>query len=219
MAITLLFFFSLLGPCLAALQLTPGIALPRSGYRVSNWSFIEENELGFVITEATCCATQTYNEFESNWKTAKTLGALSGAFHYYCSKAGPERNFENAERNLFNKVHFNWLVAVEFTENFAKKRSTDLARDFHTFLHLVEKNYNIRPLIRTNRKFWDSQIGSAGDDYRFGDYKLWAVDYEREKLRPSFSGTWKDYFIWEYAKDDHFQGVEFRVYFLLMKIY
>lgn len=164
-----------------------------------NWDELKNDGYEFVFAIASPTSSNPHPQLLADWEHFKQLGVATGALHVYESLKSPYENFLYVNKNIFEKVNFrkNDLFAVSFTENIGNRASDLLAVDYQTFLWLVEHKHEINPIIHTNQSFWDSAIGSAGNDYYFGSYRLWIDDYLSSDA-PIISPTWQDFYIWSY---------------------
>lgn len=95
-----------------------------------------------------------------------------------------------------NIGHFPPIVDIEAFED----KSTDTIKDvLDTFITLIEKYYQCKPIIYTAPHFWNRL-----KDHDYGDYGLWLANY---RPKPQIPEGWDDWLFWQYTSKGQVAGV------------
>ncbi len=156
----------------------------------------------FAITRATSGTNSVDMEFDANWAGIKKVGLIRGAYHYlkpaqsaisqaakYLSKAMPERG------------DLPPILDIEETNNLNDKQMRSAIAQW---LHYVERNTKMRPIIYVNRSYFEQYIRGYFDDYPVwiaaygvGEEKLpegviWQFWQHTDKARINGASEWVD---------------------------
>ena len=168
-----------------------------------SWDSLYKKDLNFVFIKATEGKTHTDNEFDFNWDEAKRIGLRRGAYHYFSIYSSP----------LDQAAHFINTVSLEDGdmppvldfEDFEGEEDSVITNRLQIWLEVIEKHYNIKPIIYTNFKLYNKFVKG-----RFNDYPLWIARYENEE-KPSVDEN--EMCIWQYGNRGKISGIDGHVDF------
>jgi len=168
-----------------------------------NWEkvkYVENTALQFVFIRATAGNDATDACFNYNWKESKRNGFLRGAYHYYRPN---ENSLEQAE-NFIKTVRLEKgdLPPVLDIEALPENQSIDsLKVGLRRWLEKVDAHYNVKPIIYTGEKYYNTFLKEEFSDYTFwiANYNFWAEDIKDEWL------------FWQFTDSAMIEGVPCRV--------
>ena len=160
-------------------------------------AMINGSPVRFVIIKATEGDKYIDENFEQNFALAKDNGFIRGAYHYL-SLNSPAR----AQAYFFiSKVHLEPgdLPPVLDVEHKPNDMSVeDFQLEVLTWLHIVENQYQVKPIICTYYKFKDAYLS----DERFDGYPYWIAHYYVDKME--YRGDWK---FWQHTDAAKLPGI------------
>ncbi len=139
------------------------------------WTLVDSIDrtfpLDFVFIRATAGKNYTDRRFKQNWKAAKEVAIMRGAYHYY----RPDEN-SIAQANLFIKnvrLRNGDLPPVLDIERVPKGQSVDsLKKGLRRWLSRVESHYKVKPIIYCGQSYYADFL-----EKEFSDYPLWIANY------------------------------------------
>jgi len=174
---------------------------------VIKWESVRDMEeksvkLGFSFIKATEGYTRKDRLFRRNWKKAKEVGLVRGAYHFFL----PNKNGMIQAENFIGSVKLESgdLPPVVDIEETYGVRTADLRKRLREWLNKVERHYGVKPIIYTSADFYTSYLGKE-----FDDYPLWVAHYI-QRNKPRISRPW---IFWQYAETGRVNGITSRVDF------
>lgn len=172
-----------------------------------NWSLVNnmqsrEVKLGFAFIKATEGSNLTDRQFARNWRKSRQAGVVRGAYHFFRAKSDAA-----AQARLFIKNvallpgDLPPVLDVESLDNMSPEALQDAVA---LWLHLVEQQYRVKPIIYTNARFYNQYLHP-----RFADYPLWVAHY-RERNRPAVNREW---LFWQHSETGRVNGINHHVDF------
>ncbi|HBA98167.1 MAG TPA: glycoside hydrolase family 25 [Lachnospiraceae bacterium] len=165
-----------------------------------NWQMLKEQETGFAYIKATEGSSHTDKKFLKNWEHVQLTGIIAGAYHFFSfdSPASSQaEHFIETVGSLSGK-----LVPMVDVEYYADKEKNPPDKEqtiaqLQEFLHILEAEYNKKPVIYTTYKVYHRYIKG-----RFKQYPLWI----RNVYYPPFDidGGWQ---IWQYSDIGKTEGI------------
>ncbi len=154
------------------------------------------NNYQFAFIKATENTDYTDPKFQQNIDSIYDTNILYGAYHFFSPTADA---VEQAKHFINTTKHNNLpLPAVLDIEVEPSGSSSEFRTSIKKWLTYVEKNTGCRPIIYTNKHFWDHHL-----DNSFNDYTLWISDYTTN-AKSVETLPWK---FWQYSEQGHVQGV------------
>lgn len=156
---------------------------------------LKEQGVQFAYIKATEGSTHVDSSFKEKWADAQGAGVASGAYHYFVySVSGSEQaqNFINTVGELDGRLIP--AVDMELTpeEVLNPPVVDDVVRGLKSFLAVVEEKYGVKPLIYSQKDYYDKYL--AAD---FSSYPRWA----RNVYYPIYIDLNNDWTVWQY--NDH----------------
>ncbi|HOZ29700.1 MAG TPA: glycoside hydrolase family 25 protein [Bacteroidales bacterium] len=167
-----------------------------------DWKKLCENDRpDFVIIRACAGKNKLDKKFLTNWKSAKEIGIIRGAYHYY---RPDEKSTEQAEFFIKNvQLEAGDLPPVLDIEKFSRVQSLNsLKSGLLNWLKIVEEHYGITPILYTYNKFYTAAIA---DDPRFAKYPVWIAWYT---TRGDPSKITEDWVFWQYTDKGSLSGIK-----------
>ncbi len=143
--------------------------------KVAKLNLFETTKISFAYIKATEGATLNDDNFDRNWKECQKIGLMKGAYHFYFPWKDPVKQ----ANNFVNAVpkQKNCLPPVLDFEQDANIGSDKMIENISTWLNLVEKHYQKKPIIYTNYHFYKKYFKD-----NFEDYPLWIADYSNQEI-------------------------------------
>lgn len=163
-----------------------------------NWDTVATQQIDFAFIKATEGRELIDICFEQNWRELKRVGIKRGAYHFFHPTLSPvvqANNFINAVPMEFGDLPP--VLDFEVTNGVPQK---EIIQHLQTWLDLVEKNYNVRPIIYTNQKLYFKYILN-----NFEDYPIWMARYNTVSPITLSEDGWK---FWQYGNRGQIKGVE-----------
>lgn len=162
------------------------------------WKKVVGEGVDFVYIKATEGATYTDTCFSKFWKGAKDAGLKVGAYHYFRMTSSVSDQFSNFRKALSGlESDLRPMVDVETADG---KPVAAVRDSLRRFLSLIEKEYNVTPMIyATNRSF--NEI--CGNE--FERYPKYIGRYGSDV--PVIKGR-SHYTVWQYSEKGRISGVE-----------
>lgn len=188
-------------------QKTPGTSVLKNvnGIDVSHhsgaveWVKVKAHGYTFAFAKATEGKDDPDPIFATHWSAMKKAGLIRGAYHFYVTEDDPKEQAKFFIQNVTLKKGD--LAPVVDIEILGKNTPPGLVSRFRTFLKILEKYYGIKPIIYTDKDFWNTHL-----DDKFGSYPLWVAEYDVES--PTLPQGWTTYHLWQWKGDAQVPGVE-----------
>ncbi len=149
----------------------------------------------FVIIKASEGNGLRDQMFRRNWDSARGLGLIRGAYHFYRPAATPLSQF----RFFSSVVRLQRGDLPPVIDLETPPRSTlTLRRDLTVFISLCQKHYGVKPILYTNRLFYRRHLQGAFDSCVF-----WIAEYKSHSLDSLFP-LWS---FWQYTPYGRVAGV------------
>jgi len=163
-----------------------------------DWDSILNQDIHFAFVKATEGLSMKDSLYIRNWEEMARVGIRRGAYHFYY----PSLSAEDQARNFMNSVELEEgdLPPVLDIEVLAGSSKVQLITGVRTWLYLVEIQYNIKPILYTNLKFYNKYL--AG---QFDDYPVWIARYNDRE--PSLA-CGRDWQFWQYGNRGRIAGIE-----------
>lgn len=166
---------------------------------------LSEQNVSFVYIKATEGSSYQDACFLENWENSHDRGLPAGAYHFFSFDSSGEaqaRNFIDTVGELRGDL----IPVVDF-EYYGDKENNrpdkdKVLRELHDFLHILEKEYGVKPMIYTLKNIYSVYLDGEVDGY-----PLWV----RNVFYPASFDGWGDYVIWQYldtAQLDGYSGGE-----------
>jgi GH25 family lysozyme M1 (1,4-beta-N-acetylmuramidase) len=165
-----------------------------------NWAQVKAGGQAFAFIKASESNDITDSWFATNWRGAKAVGLLRGAYHFYRFEASPQ---SQADRFLAtvgsDRGELPLVVDVEDT-NAVKPNLNDVKQ----FLDIVQQRTGKKCLIYTGSWYWTPQQWGGAVPWASG-YDLWVADYGAPP--PTWPGEWPTWKFWQYSGSGTASGI------------
>lgn len=158
---------------------------------------IRGDSITFVFIKATEGTTYFDKYFSKNWKESQKMGLICGAYHYFKPDMSGEQQAKHFIENV--KIKKGNLPPVLDIEELGEKKLPEVKKELKIWLNIVEKQYNIKPIIYSNRVFLEDNIGEE-----FKKYIIWVAQYKN--LTPPEVGFQKWTF-WQHSAEGNVNGI------------
>ncbi len=164
-----------------------------SSYQVDvDFDKLQQQGVEFAYIKATEGNSHVDTSFFKKWADSLKAGLLVGAYHYFSydsSGATQAENFITTIGDLEGRLIP--AVDMELTTEEVKNppEKDDVVRGLKAFIAVVEEKYGVKPLIYSQKDYWDKYLA---DD--FADYPRWA----RNVLYPVWIDAGDNWLIWQY---------------------
>ena len=156
---------------------------------------LKEQGVEFAYIKATEGATHVDTSFAAKWADADSAGVESGAYHYFVYNVSGAEQAENFIRTV-GDLNGRLIPAVDMELTPAEVQNPpavdDVVRGLKSFLAVVEEKYGVKPLIYSQKDYYDKYL--AAD---FAEYPRWA----RNVYYPIYIDLNNDWTVWQY--NDH----------------
>ncbi len=164
-----------------------------------DWKKVKAQNYRFAYVKATEGVDNPDALFEQHWRGLCEAGLARGAYHFYVTEDDPaEQARFFASRIKDNPGTLPPAVDVELLGAHTKG---DLNAELLVFLHTLEGELGIKPIIYSSSRFWDAHYEPV-----FSDYPLWMSEYGVKMPKVPFG--WDNWLIWQHAADRTIDGVE-----------
>ena len=136
-----------------------------------DWQKIKEQGISFAFIKATEGSSHVDEKFLDNWKQAEEAGMIKGAYHFFSFDSSGKTQAK-LYRKTVGTLTGN-LIPVIDVEYYGKKEKNppskeEVRSNLQTMLDLLEKEYQVKPMIYTTYKVYHTYIKDT-----FKEYPLW----------------------------------------------
>ncbi len=166
-----------------------------------NWKAVKATEkqeypISFVFMKATEGGDYKDRRFAENFRQAREVGLIRGAYHFYNPNSDPIRqaDFYISQVKL-EKGDLAPVLDIERKPRDKAKLQADLVK----FLNRLEQHYGVKPIIYTSYKYRARYL----DAPEFAKYPLWIAHYYVDSL--SYEGPWQ---FWQHTDYGTVPGID-----------
>ena len=156
--------------------------------------------VSFVIIKATEGLSLADECFQRNFMQARRNEIVRGAYHYFKPSVDARR-----QAHFFLQtaaLEPGDLPPVLDVEEVGGLTTENLRKSVKTWLDIVEREYNVKPMIYTGRRFKDDYLYGK----EFEKYPLWLAHYYTKEME--YKGKWV---IWQHTDVGEVDGIKGRV--------
>ncbi|MDX1666387.1 MAG: GH25 family lysozyme [Saprospiraceae bacterium] len=162
-----------------------------------HWDSVADENISFAFVKATEGGDHTDRRYCDNWRAMKREGIRRGAYHFFHPSSSPKRQAE----------HFTGLVElaagdlppvldVEIVDGVSRQM---LINNIKYWLFLVERHYEMKPIIYTNLQTYNRYLCG-----HFDDHPLWIARYNQIEPHLKDDREWK---FWQYGNRGRIPGI------------
>lgn len=180
-----------------------------------NWSKIKKQKVKYTYIKMSEGNKWIDQKFDRNMNGARSANIPVGVYHFLSSGVSAESQARHfiAEYKKYRKngdlppvLDLEWDPAPRTkSDRWRNLRSVEIANRAKLWLHIVEEELNVKPIIYTNLFWWQDNIGKSGAD--LARYGVWMSRYGKwNKPSPPVmdSFTWH---LWQFTEDGHVDGI------------
>lgn len=156
----------------------------------------QEYPIRFVFMKATEGGDHKDRLFVDNFRQAREVGLVRGAYHFYNPNTDPIRQADFFISQV--KLETGDLAPVLDIERKPRNKA-QLQADLVKFLNRLEQHYGVKPIIYTSYKYRLHYL----DTPEFSSYPLWIAHYYVDAL--SYDGPWQ---FWQHTDYGTVPGIE-----------
>lgn len=158
---------------------------------------VKTDSISFVFIKATEGLRYFDKYFQQNWQGTKKVGLLRGAYHYF----QPHKSGEEQAKYFIQHVYIEAgdLPPVLDIEEVRETPLPTLRKELKIFLKILEEQYGVKPIIYTNKNFYEAHLGKE-----FNAYPLWVAQYKNLKT-PQIKR--KDWHFWQHSCEGTVNGI------------
>ena len=139
-----------------------------------DWATVSSQGIHFAYLKASEGLQHVDPNFSDNWASAKTSGLVRGAYHFYRANKPAEVQFNNfTDRVELQPGDLPPVLDIETLDGVSRK---ELIAGVKKWLTLAEIQYDVKPVIYTNLKFYYRYLAGQFDDHQF-----WIARYGTKK--------------------------------------
>ena len=171
-----------------------------------DWKLVRGDGIHFAFIKATEGDTYQDDTFPKNWKDAKSVGILRGAYQFFHPNIDPKKQadlFIQYVQKTNDLGELPPVLDLEVTDHQSNQTIISRAK---TWLDRVEQQLGKRPLIYSSPGFLMykfSVVGGGPPDWA-KDYDLWLANYEPSPWLPP---GWPKWTFWQYSKAGIINGI------------
>ncbi len=168
------------------------------GWKELRSALINKCPVRFVIIKSTEGSSLVDEYFHENFTQAREYGFIRGAYHFWSIKSSAREQ----ARFFLNTVKLEKGDLPPVLDVEIKRKNQDIKdfqRDVLTWLHIVEDQYHVKPIIYTSYKFKEHYLS----DQRFDSYPFWISHYYVDKMQ--YKGEWK---FWQHTDAGQLPGID-----------
>jgi lysozyme len=163
-----------------------------------DWQAVAKQNFAFAFVKATEGGNLADIKFKQNWYTIKQVGMRRGAYHFF----RPQVNALAQAKNFMDvaRLEVGDLPPVLDAEEADGVEKELIVARMQTWLDIVEKKYDVKPIIYTSQKFYTNYI--IGN---FDSYPIWIAKYS--VFKPSFVNE-NQLTFWQYTNKGKVEGID-----------
>lgn len=188
-----------------------GIDVSRHQGRI-DWEAVSEHssndvDISFAFIKACEGRTVRDNYFNENWRKAKEVNMLRGAYHFFRPHLTADEQFA-LFRNIvkLDKEDLPPVLDIEMRGSCPPAR---LKKNVKRWLVLAEKHYGVTPILYTSYSFYRHYFSGK----EFEKYPLWIAHYATEDLN-RLTRKWD---FWQHNEGGRVKGIRGSVDFNVFK--
>ena len=164
-----------------------------SSYQVdTDFKELKKQGVEFAYIKATEGSSHVDESFSSKWRDAADAGIIAGPYHYFSynsSGATQAENFIKTVGDLKGKLIPAVDMELTVEEVYNPPAKEDVVSGLKAFLAVLEEKYKVKPLIYSQKDYWDKYLASD-----FEGYPRWV----RNVFYPVWFDVGENWHVWQY---------------------
>lgn len=163
-----------------------------------DWYQLQHHGVDFAFIKASEGGKLIDKNFRSNWKNAKAVGIVRGAYHFY----RPHIDWMTQaklyiEQTPLEKGDMPPVIDIEVIHSRSQEY---LVSEIKKWLAVVEKHYGVKPIVYTYENYYNRFLL---EDFR--GYNLWIAKYNNSSPKLEDGARWE---FWQYSEEGSLVGIE-----------
>lgn len=163
-----------------------------------NWDTVARQGIHFAFVKATEGEELKDSLFQKNWSEIQRVGIRRGAYHFF----HPTLSSVHQAKNYIDQVvllrgDLPPVLDIEVTGGLPRPVLVERVK---TWLMIIERHYQIRPIIYTNLKFYTRYLSGE-----FSHHPIWIARYSW--LKPWLVDG-RDWHFWQYGDRGQLPGIQ-----------
>lgn len=165
---------------------------------------LKAQNMQFALIKATEGTTIVDKRFAANWENAQAAELPASAYHFFSFSsegATQAQNYIDTVGSLEGRMIP--AVDIQYTKKYSRYHNAPnkkkVLREFTAYLNIIENYYGVKPIIYTDKEFYDDYLTGVADGY-----DLWVSN----SFHPASWDGWKDWTIWHYCQTDDVKGIQ-----------
>jgi lysozyme len=151
----------------------------------------------FIFMKSTEGASHKDSKFQHNWKRAKELNLIRGAYHFYLPTVDPRIQAQHFITHA-PLGRGDLPPVLDFEKDKGVSRHQLLA-DIKEWIRIVENHYGVKPIIYVNIDFFKRYIKG-----NFPGYIVWIAHYKTDRPRAEHH----EWHFWQYTEHGKAAGIK-----------
>jgi lysozyme len=171
-----------------------------------NWKKVKNMEddglrITFAFVKATEGLLHVDPYFQRNWREAPKAGIICGAYHYFRpEKKGKLQAMFFLQTAKPEKGDLPMVVDIEELKGVSPAK---MRRELLSFVDHIESRTNIKPIIYSNKVFYQDYLQGYVDGY-----PLWIAHYYQPELKVDSTANWQ---FWQHSDIANIAGINHAV--------
>lgn len=196
---------------------TYGIDISHHNGKV-NWRSVARAGVRFAYLKATEGVTFVDRRFAANLAAARRNAVPVGAYHFFSAGTSPKRQADNflriygrraTGRDLPPVLDLEWDPNRRRQDRWTRRTPRQIVDRALVWLRHVEQTLGVRPIIYTNKSWWEARIGRHGR--RLQDYAIWISRYGKFGRANPPMPRGLQWAIWQFTEHGRVAGVRGKV--------
>ena len=167
-----------------------------------NWKEVKNMEvknvkIGFAFIKATEGVGNVDNQFRRNWLQAEEQNIYKGAYHFFIAGKSGKRQAANFIE-IVNLKKGDLPPVIDIEQSYGVP-ATEIRKEITEWIAIVEKYYNVKPVIYTNIDFYNRYLLN-----NFDDYPIWIAHY-LQPVKPRIDHKWA---FWQHSESGRVNGIK-----------
>lgn len=169
---------------------------------IINWKEVKDMDadgikIAFAFIKATEGVGNVDNQFRRNWVKSEEQNICKGAYHFFIAgKSGRRQAANFIEIVNLKKGDLPPVIDIEKAYGVSEN---EIKKEVAEWLEVVEKYYNVKPIIYTNIDFYCRYLQS-----KFDDYPIWIAHY-LQPVKPRIDHKWV---FWQHSESGRVNGIK-----------
>ena len=162
-----------------------------------NWNTAAKSGIQFAFIKATQGEGDVDPEFARNWTASAEAGVVRGAYHFFMPGEDAKSQAEHFLKTVGD--YGQALPPALDIEVDQDVPPATYAAAIRTWVTVVEEALGCKPIIYTDRPFWNEHV-----NMNFDGYPLWLADYT---AKPTLPDGWTQWVFWQHSDKGNVPGI------------